>query len=207
MVVPMAANDYSTLPRYGGCHDGKAMTSLGHRMTQSEIVVRRSSEFDRLPTSAFAGSGGDDQLEDDDNGCFFDNGILLPPSPFRSLDFAVDVVAKSTTNGHGPESQPLYGTRTSGTSSQRPYPMQVGGDQQRSSGGGSGGDSGRDRLLWMPMSSPDDVTPTNENQPQGFGRAPLLKSPAGVQQTGGVYSPPGKMADIQDSYQLRYSQL
>jgi len=192
MVVPMSDKD--------GCQTrfcDVEMTSLPHRMTQSDIVLRhQSSEFNR--TSQSYQSRDEDEEE---NGCFFDDDILLPPSPFRSPEFMVD--GEVGTNGHSTESPSSYPGRVDSgkaAAKSRAYPMRIG--EQRLAVV-----EGRDRSLWMPMSSPDDVTPTNENQPTpSFGQQLPKSSAPQVVQSGGQFTSGSEVA-LADLYELRYSEL
>lgn len=188
MIVPASATD-NRLPPFNDDdddEDGTDMTSLHHRMTQSDIVLRQPSELDHV-TRPYRSNNS--RLEDDENGCYFGDGILLPPSPFRSPEFAVE--ADAGRNGHVADT---YRARMDGNSL----------SNNRSTSRRENDDG--DRMLWM--SSPDDVTPTNENQPQGFDQQqqPLpLKSPA-MHQTSGNFAP-GNMSAVSEAYTSRFSEL
>lgn len=206
MVVPMSSGDADSTRLHDDDDDdddgnGDSM-SLPHRMTQSDIVLRHSSDLDHIAKSYRRNEG---PLQDVESGCYFEDGILLPPSPFRSPEFAGD--AETGTNGHvaDPAAASYHVDRfglNSVAANNRPYPRNMN-DHQRT---GIGAED-RDRMLWMTMSSPDDVTPTNENQPPpGFGQQ-TPKSPAPQQNTGHHVTPASNASEVPDLYQLRYSEL
>jgi len=157
MVVPVTAMEQAMLSVAVGVPDWTQ---------QSVITARPTSIVDGMSRSCSALPSHADGFDDD--------GLLLPPSPFRSPDFddddgsCLDGVLAScgyvaptslpppidNSGGGGPTAQHT-------TNGHRDRHLVLLGDLGRQA------DSGN--LVWTSLSSPDDVTPTNENQPHGFG--------------------------------------
>ena len=103
-----------------------------------------------------------------------DGGLLLPPSPFRSPDLDDDddddascldgVLASCGYGGSAPPPTSLPPP----TSRDDAAPPATGNGQHRDHRRHLAlvGDTG---FVWTSLPSPDDVTPTNENQPHAFG--------------------------------------
>ena len=142
------------------------------------ITARPTSILDGMSRScsALPCHGGDPRLEED--------GLLLPPSPFRSPDFddddddaagsCLDGVLASCGYASPPASlaQPTPNTlsayRDRADAAGTILPGQPNGHRHLALLGDLGPRSDPGGFVWTSLPSPDDVTPTNENQPHGF---------------------------------------
>ena len=163
MVVPVSAIEQAML---SGQHDAAAAAGWD-RSQPTTITARPTSILDGMSRSCSALPSHADILDDD--------GLLLPPSPFRSPDFdddddasCLDGVLASCGYG-GPPSLPPPSDVDDGT----PQPGQHATNGHRERHLAILADLGRQsdgsNFVWTNLPSPDDVTPTNENQPHGFG--------------------------------------
>lgn len=192
MVVPVSAIEQAMLSGYH--HD--AVTAGGDRRHEAIVTARPMSILDGMSRSCSVLPSHVDGLDDD--------GLLLPPSPFRSPDFdddddanCLDGVLASCGYGTPPSLPPPSddggGTRRLGqhaANGHRERHLAILTDLGRQSDGGN--------FVWTSLPSPDDVTPTNENQPHGFGPSARLVGP----------TPPSAAASLSDKCPpVRHSDL
>ena len=158
MVVPVSAIEQAMLSGYAGLQS-----------PQATITARPTSILDGMSRSCSVLPSHVDGLDD--------GGLLLPPSPFRSPDFedddddasCLDGVLASCGYGTPPSLPPPSDDDGSGaghlgqhaTNGHRERHLAIVADLGRQSDCGN--------FAWTSLPSPDDVTPTNENQPHGFG--------------------------------------
>jgi len=190
MVVPVSAIEQAMSS--GQC-DPAAVAGWDRPMSAA-ITARPTSILDGMSRSCSALPSHADGLDDD--------GLLLPPSPFRSPDVddddddasCLDGVLASCGYGSPPSLPPppaadgVTGTaqlgKPSSTNGHRDRHLALLGDLGRQSDPGS--------FVWTSLPSPDDVTPTNENQPRGFGansRLPGVMPARGPPALGDMCSP------------------
>jgi len=160
MLVPVSVMEQAMLSGYQ--QDGGV-----DRSNQGPVTARPTSILDGMSRSCSVLPPYSDNLDDDD-------GLLLPPSPFRSPDFdeddssCLDGVLASCGYGTPPSlPQPPPASDRGVTTGQRA----TNGHRERHlailADFGRPSDAGN--FVWTSLPSPDDVTPTNENQPHGFG--------------------------------------
>jgi len=197
MVVPVSAIEQAML---SGHYD--AATAGWSRSQQAIVTARPTSILDGMSRSCSALPSHADGLDDD--------GLLLPPSPFRSPDFDDDDEDSSCLDGV------LASCGYAAPASLPPPPNDdVGGGGGAPQQGQHAANGHRDRHLtiladlgrhptdggnfvWTSLPSPDDVTPTNENQPHGFGPNRHLTStmPPPVPPPLGDKCPPVRHSDL-----------
>jgi len=166
MVVPVSAMEQAMLSGY---YDAAA--AGGDRSQPTAITARPTSILDGMSRSCTVlPTYAADALDED--------GLLLPPSPFRSPDFdddeedasCLDGVLASCGYGTPPSLPPPSDDDSGGTA--QPGQQATNGHRDRhltilADLGRRQSDSSN--FAWASLPSPDDVTPTNENQPHGFG--------------------------------------
>jgi len=170
MVVPVSAIEQAML----SCAGADRPQPITARPT-SILDAGMSRSCSALPSVHAAADGILPDLYDGE-------GLLLPPSPFRSPDFddddddagCLDGVLASCGYATAPSLPPPSDDAAGG-------PGQLGHPRPAAAANGHRdrhlallGDLGQrpDRggnFVWTSLPSPDDVTPTNENQPHGFG--------------------------------------
>ena len=202
MVVPVSAMEQVMLS--GGLYNdqsagdavGWADRSQQAGVTGGTVTARPTSILDAgimsRSCSALPSSTHADSLLDED-------GLLLPPSPFRSPDFdededtdssCLDGMLASCGYGAPPSLPPPPPPDHQVSTTTAPPHHATNGHHPRDRHLAILSDLGRpaasaDNFVWTSLPSPDDVTPTNENQPHGF---IVNRHPAGC--TGSMPAPP-----------------
>lgn len=169
MVVPVSAVEQAMLTA-GQCD---AAAAVAGDWTQP-MAARPTTILDGIMSrscSALPSHG--DTLDED--------GLLLPPSPFRSPDFddpdagGLDGVLASCGYGRPPTLPAPPPNDDDATAHPGQHAAPNGHRRTRqlnlSDDPAGRGNSGGGNFAWTSLSSPDDVTPTNENQPHSFGGA------------------------------------
>jgi len=150
------------------------VSSLEQAMLSGLYGVDQAAAITARPTSILDGMSRSCSVLPSHTGGLDDDGLLLPPSPFRSPDFdddddtsCLDGVLASCGYGTPPSLPPPTDDDHTGqldqhaTNGHRDRHLAILADLERKSDGSG--------FVWTSLPSPDDVTPTNENQPHGFG--------------------------------------